>query len=136
MNLRQLFADDNAVSPVIGVIMMVAITVILSAVIGTFVLGLGDRVQETGPQVSWTFEGEGGQPVTITHDGGDVVKEDLEVKYTDDTGAEQSDTWTAQIGVGDSKTTSTAVGNDETVRIVWSSSDGNKQSVVGKYDAP
>jgi flagellin-like protein len=39
--------DDSAVSPVIGVILMVAITVILAAVIGTFVLGLGDQVQET-----------------------------------------------------------------------------------------
>jgi len=36
--------EDRAVSPVIGVILMVAITVILAAVIGTFVLGLGDSV--------------------------------------------------------------------------------------------
>ena len=36
--------DEDAVSPVIGVILMVAITVILAAVIGTFVLGLGDQV--------------------------------------------------------------------------------------------
>ncbi|WP_338071862.1 type IV pilin N-terminal domain-containing protein [Halorutilus salinus] len=35
--------DDSAVSPVIGVILMVAITVILAAVIGTFVLGLGEK---------------------------------------------------------------------------------------------
>jgi len=35
---------DRAVSPVIGVILMVAITVILAAVIGTFVLGLGDSL--------------------------------------------------------------------------------------------
>jgi flagellin-like protein len=34
------------VSPVIGVILMVAITVILAAVIGTFVLGLGDSLQQ------------------------------------------------------------------------------------------
>lgn len=38
--------DNSGVSPVIGVILMVAITVILAAVIGTFVLGLGDNVQE------------------------------------------------------------------------------------------
>jgi len=38
--------DDDAVSPVIGVILMVAITVILAAVIGTFVLGLGDQVEQ------------------------------------------------------------------------------------------
>jgi flagellin-like protein len=38
--------DNRAVSPVIGVILMVAITVILAAVIGTFVLGLGEQVEQ------------------------------------------------------------------------------------------
>lgn len=47
MQLTNLFADDRAVSPVIGVILMVAITVILAAVIGTFVLGLGDSVNKS-----------------------------------------------------------------------------------------
>lgn len=43
MQLKQLLGDDDdAVSPVIGVILMVAITVILAAVIRMFVLGLGD----------------------------------------------------------------------------------------------
>jgi len=48
MNIKSLFdtADDRAVSPVIGVILMVAITVILAAVIGAFVLDLGSGVQE------------------------------------------------------------------------------------------
>lgn len=45
--------DDRAVSPVIGVILMVAITVILAAVIGTFVLGLGENV-ETNPSAGVT----------------------------------------------------------------------------------
>jgi flagellin-like protein len=38
--------DERGVSPVIGVILMVAITVILAAVIASFVLGFGDSVQE------------------------------------------------------------------------------------------
>ncbi len=38
--------DDRAVSPVIGVILMVAITVILAAVIAAFVLDLGGSVGE------------------------------------------------------------------------------------------
>ena len=51
MQIKQTLKDfvsgnDRAVSPVIGVILMVAITVILAAVIGTFVLGLGDSVQQ------------------------------------------------------------------------------------------
>lgn len=38
--------DEKAVSPVIGVILIVAITVILGAVVGTAALGFGDRVEE------------------------------------------------------------------------------------------
>ena len=39
--------DERAVSPVIGVILMVAITVILAAVIGAFVFGMGGSLQKT-----------------------------------------------------------------------------------------
>ena len=52
--------DDRGVSPVIGVILMVAITVILAAVIASFVLGFGDSVSENvqaGADVSQTNDG-------------------------------------------------------------------------------
>ncbi|MFC7080302.1 type IV pilin [Halorussus caseinilyticus] len=83
MNIKALFEDDGAVSPVIGVILMVAITVILAAVIGTFVLGLGDRVSQASPNSQFTFEyadnasdqaGATADYVNITHDGGDGVE--------------------------------------------------------------
>jgi len=89
MEFKQLFNDDRAVSPVIGVILMVAITVILAAVIGTFVLGLGDQVQQTTPQASFGFESGTTEvtandltdttetvtvkSVTITHESGDTI---------------------------------------------------------------
>lgn len=38
--------QEKGVSPVIGVILMVAITVIIAAVVGQFVLGLGDQLNE------------------------------------------------------------------------------------------
>jgi flagellin-like protein len=47
--------SDSAVSPVIGVILMVAITVILAAVIGSFVLNLGGNL-EANPQAGVTFD--------------------------------------------------------------------------------
>jgi len=56
MRLKQFFEADDAVSPVIGVILMVAITVILAAVIATFVLGLGEQVSDTAPQASFNYE--------------------------------------------------------------------------------
>jgi len=60
MQLKELLSDDDAVSPVIGVILMVAITVILAAVIATFVLGLGDQVSNTAPQAGFSFDFEEG----------------------------------------------------------------------------
>ena len=47
------FGSDRAVSPVIGVVLMVAITVILAAVLGTFALGLGDT-RDPAPQASFS----------------------------------------------------------------------------------
>lgn len=71
---------DRAVSPVIGVILMVAITVILAAVIGTFVLGLGSNVSEPAPQVSLaiadagaTYE-NGARAFVLEHQGGDDIE--------------------------------------------------------------
>jgi flagellin-like protein len=84
MELKGLLQDDDAVSPVIGVILMVAITVILAAVIASFVLGLGNSATNTNPQASFSFEFEeveessnnGPQGlVTISHDGGDTISD-------------------------------------------------------------
>jgi len=52
LNIPNLERDDRGVSPVIGVILMVAITVILAAVIGAFVLNLGSSVGDQAPQAS------------------------------------------------------------------------------------
>jgi len=66
MQLKQLSeSDDRAVSPVIGVILMVAITVILAAVIGTFVLGLGDSVSQQA-SASVSIDRGGGAPYSVT----------------------------------------------------------------------
>jgi flagellin-like protein len=61
---------DRGVSPVIGVILMVAITVILAAVIGSFVLGIGGDVEAT-PQASLSFSAGNDQ---ISHNGGDTLE--------------------------------------------------------------
>lgn len=47
---------------------MVAITVILAAVIGTFVLGLGDSLSSSPPQASFQCDGD-----SLVHAGGDPI---------------------------------------------------------------
>ena len=53
--------DQRGVSPVIAVILLVAVTVILAAVIATFALGMGESVENTAPTIS--FACEDGDPV-------------------------------------------------------------------------
>lgn len=69
MGFRNLFGEERGVSPVIGVILMVAITVILAAVIGSFVLGIGSDVQ-AAPQASLQVDFTSGD---VTHNGGDTL---------------------------------------------------------------
>ena len=73
MDLKKLFTEERAVSPVIGVILMVAITVILAAVIGAFVLGIGGET-DAAPQASLSLSEENGENnFSIEHRGGDRI---------------------------------------------------------------
>ncbi|WP_084158288.1 type IV pilin [Natrinema thermotolerans] len=60
-------SSERAVSPVIGVILMVAITVILAAVIAAFVLDLGQG-QEANPQAGLSVDESAGE-VTVNNLG-------------------------------------------------------------------
>jgi len=61
--------NDEAVSPVIGVILMVAITVILAAVIAAFVFGMAGNISKT-KVVSVTLSRPSTTEVTATYQGG------------------------------------------------------------------
>ena len=63
--------DERAVSPVIGVILMVAITVILAAVIAAFVLDIGPGDSTITAAADLSPDGEDVE-VTITSGGGDL----------------------------------------------------------------
>ena len=60
--------NEDAVSPVIGVILMVAITVILAAVIAAFVFGMGSDIGTT-KTVAVTAS-QNGEDVILTYHGG------------------------------------------------------------------
>jgi len=103
--LKAVLDDDRGVSPVIGVILMVAITVILAAVIGTFVLGLGDSLEQA-PQAQLDAQLDGSGNVQISHNGGDALADSevvLKVGGVEDTDVlNDGDEFT----VGDTETTS------------------------------
>ena len=144
MKLNELFADDDAVSPVIGVILMVAITVILAAVIGTFVLGLGGQVQDNAPSAQFTFNEESDGNLTMTHDGGqsvsvnniNVTAENTNIggDICQDSGG--SDSWSAtELSAGDSCTIPNGqFSGEDTVRITWESDEGDTSATLADYE--
>jgi archaeal type IV pilus assembly protein PilA len=61
--------NDEAVSPVIGVILMVAITVILAAVIAAFVFGMSGNISKT-KVVASTVSQPDADRIVVTYQGG------------------------------------------------------------------
>jgi flagellin-like protein len=141
MDLKNLVADDEAVSPVIGVILMVAITVILAAVIGTFVLGLGDQVQSTAPSAQIATNQDtamltdggaevGFKRVELVHQGGDKLPEgniNVTVNGEPAYGVKSTDTGSYTRlwdGTGD------IVAGDSVKVVAYNSSDMDSESFI------
>jgi flagellin-like protein len=130
MNVKELFTDDEAVSPVIGVILMVAITVILAAVIGAFVLNIGGS-QDTAPTSTIEFSTDtGNDTVKAVHRGGDELDgSTLSVNgwSSPDKTIKDGSTYTAgdTIVIGPSNTA---------VDIVWKSPNSDKSSILASWN--
>ncbi|KAB1198462.1 MULTISPECIES: type IV pilin [Haloferax] len=158
MKFTDLFTDDDAVSPVIGVILMVAITVILAAVIGTFVLGLGENTA-TAPQASFSFDYNSSLDgnLTITHESGDAISSsqldvvagiDLNNKsdMVDPTNVGKSVSWEILQGNSNDVKAGTSVTirpnttgsslNNQTVRLVWTDESGSTSATLQKWSGP
>ena len=87
--------NRKGVSPVIGVILMVAITVILAAVIASFVFGMGSKIQQVAPNMAGMLEddpdytlttGSWEWVATLTVTGGEEIDKNsikIVVTYTD-----------------------------------------------------
>ena len=99
---------ERGVSPVIGVILMVAITVILAAVIGSFVLGIGGDV-EAAPQASLTID-DG----NLVHNGGDTLND---IKVTD---GSTTQTNISSFGPGNSESLNSSFSGN-TVKVIHNS---------------
>ncbi len=118
--------DKKAVSPVIGVILMVAITVILAAVIGAFVLDLGSSASESAPQAQFSIDYDGTDAI-ITHEGGDNVDTDSVFVTVD--GSEATPTFSSDTLKAGGTITFTGESDDD-IRLVWESDNGDRTSTL------
>lgn len=158
MRLGGVVTDEAAVSPVISVVLMLAVTITLAAAIGAFVFGF-DEPRESAPQVEFDFQKleqppSGHDEVEITHANGAAVQNDHLYVTTDegvrdadgapaadnrlswfelakDDGAKRGDT----LHVGDStrfETKATEI-EDVEVRIVWQPRPDAPSAIIARW---
>ena len=156
---KQMLQDEGAVSPVIGVILMVAVTVVLGAVIGAFVFGIGDKLGEPAPNAQLNFDYDAdGNSLDIVHDGGDSITPDntgsLAVSGSDiasnssnlnwapsgSTASNNNNGYVLDSGVsltsGDDIVTVASVDSGHTVDLQWVSNGGDQSTTLGEFEAP
>lgn len=119
---------------------MVAITVILAAVIGAFVLDLGSS-QEKAPQASFDFSqsaqaGNSDAELTITHESGESIDQNLvTVNVGGNTSVSQfSDEVNAGTSVKIDIDGSSDNNAGEMARIIWTSESGDTSSTLAEYE--
>ena len=135
MNFKQ---NEEAVSPVIGVILMVAITVILAAVIAAFVFGMSGNIQ-TNKQVAATASATTNadeKVISITYMGGQDAQLVTGVYFTvkNSTNTVVGEAWlNATVGVakaGDTNQTVGTKGQKDHVVVTAYFTDGSSQVIL------
>ncbi|WP_348613675.1 type IV pilin N-terminal domain-containing protein [Halobaculum rarum] len=121
---------------------MIAITVVLAAVVGSFALGLGDEIRQVTPTASFDFEyaetGDGTYAVTATHQGGVAVSSSnaQSLMLTAESG--QSTEFGLPVAAGTSATLDgdDTVPPDTTVRVIWTAADGDSSQALATGTTP
>ncbi|AKB85871.1 type IV pilin [Methanococcoides methylutens] len=80
MNFKRLFSDEKGVTPVIGVMLMIVVTVILAAAVSSYAGSI--ESQEAAPQATFAVScDESSNAVTIEALGGDTIyKNNLKIE--------------------------------------------------------
>lgn len=135
--------NDRAVSPVVGVALMVAVVVMLAAVVAAAVTGMGSSLEQA-PQATIGFDyDQSDSSLALQHEGGDTLdNSSLVVKVNDPNDFGDSpyeDAFDSDISTGDEVELDVGTGNftgDETVRIVWSDGNSEESAVLGEWQGP
>lgn len=142
--------EERAVSPVIGVILMVAITVILAAVIAAFVMDMGDDIGgNDAPNAVWESSHQTSVEasdeaivISFTHNGGDTIDSDeLEIGGADSEDVNVKLIADGNIATGDQvhvvtdgagSTDDVVFEDGDEVHLIWN--DGSSSSTTTTHD--
>lgn len=157
MQFNQLLAggdDERAATPVVGIVLMVAVAVILAGLIAPELLNLTRQSGEAGPTAviqfdydssvdpsttdSWGNTKQAGHTglLTFSHESGEPIPAGrlTLVGVTDlpNNAFTASDLGTSDFDKGDTLTV--WVNEGDTVRVVWDSREGTKTTAVAVWD--
>lgn len=134
MNVHKLWTEDRAVSPVVGVALLIAITVILAAVIGGVVLGLGSSSAEA-PQASLQFQFQDNTTLDIQHAGGDKLNaSNIEIRTSDGTGVSTGFDQNTAAGETETITFSSGLDAGDRVSVVWMDPNSEDEAILGSAE--
>ncbi|WP_248516513.1 type IV pilin [Salinarchaeum laminariae] len=134
---------DDAVSPVVGVVLLVGIAVLLTGSIAVFVLGFGPG--EPAPETEIQFHQEDGN-VTITMvEPAGVSADEIKIQLNGNRactknggswsgGLDPADSITVHGGSIGSCSAGSSVSPDSEVRVIWESSSGGGSEILGSYE--
>ena len=128
--------NEDAVSPVIGVILMVAITVILAAVIAAFVFGMAGNIQKTkivAATASKNVDSAGVAMITITYNGGQDSQSVASLTYSLNGAVPPVAFGSAPPDVGDSVQVAGTTGEKDKVSVTAAFQDGSSQVILDTY---
>lgn len=135
--------DHRAVSPVVGIVLLVGLTVLLAGVTGMMFLGIGDALEDDGTTATFDVEYEpvdgDHDELRITHVGGDGLDPDR-IRITisgaadldPDTGADSEDLRYLGSGSAYAPTSPLTAGDSITLddSVNWQTTDPSSGTVV------
>jgi hypothetical protein len=131
--------SDRASSPVVGIILIVAITIIIGAVLAGFMLDMGESVEESGPTASFEYSySDKNNQVKVELKRGDTLDGNL-LRFggaaTEKTTFGGITEWTGgTVEAGDTATVE--VKSDQTLRVIWQGNFSDTTAILGTYEVP
>ena len=141
MQRNRFFADRQALSPVVGIVIVVGMAVLAVGLGGTVLVEYSEQQNETqAPNTAVAFDYDfPSKTLTVRHAGGDPINsENIEIRDSR-TGAGDHDMTLARSGnftEGDELVSGQPYDSGETIHVVWTSPDGSITETLGTTKTP
>ncbi|AHZ24536.1 hypothetical protein BM92_16645 (plasmid) [Haloferax mediterranei ATCC 33500] len=133
MKLLELFqTDERAVSPVLGVALLIAMTVILAGVVGFVALGVNAGSSDA-PQASLEFKENDTSNIDMYHQGGDNIETSNVVVKVNGTDATYTGWSSDKFTTGDVAQDVAAANADTRITISWEDPSSDRVVQLAEY---